>query len=100
MSHNQLIATLRDIAETPTLVDTARQHGIRISTRSSYAPLNERENYTIPQASQVFGIDYRRLLMDVDAGLIETFRPRSRRGTLGRRRINRKEIERYISQFY
>lgn len=72
-------------------------YGIR-APRNRVAP-SERESWTLPEAAETFGLDYEALRLDANSGLLITFRPRSRRGTPGWRRVTRKEIEHYMSLF-
>lgn len=72
-------------------------YGIR-TPRNRVAP-KDRESWTLPEAAETFGLDYEALRLDANSGLLVTFRPRSRRGTPGWRRVTRKEIERYMSRY-
>ena len=65
-------------------------YGIR-TPRNRVAP-KDRESWTL-------GLDYEALRLDANRGVLVTFRPRSRRGTPGWRRVTRKEIERYMSRY-
>lgn len=93
----QQIRALRDIATTPEILETAKKYGIQVI--SKHIPANEKEAYTLPEAAQVYKIDYEALRIQVNKGLIPTFRPLSRRGTPGRRRIRRIDMENFIRQF-
>lgn len=77
--------------------DIARQLGVRIP--GNQTPLNERDSWTLPDAAKVFGVDYEALRIAANLGLLTTYRPRTRRGTLGRRHVTRAEMNRYLSQF-
>lgn len=69
-------------------------NGIRVDNNP--VPLWERETLTLPQAAQVFNLDYDGLLIAVNRGDIDTFRPPNKRGDPGRRRVRRDEIIRWI----
>lgn len=75
----------------------ADQYGVRIPVNQT--PLNERDSWTLPDAAKVFGVDYEALRIAANLGLLTTYRPRTRRGTLGRRHVTRAEMNRYLSQF-
>lgn len=61
--------------------------------------MNERRSWTLPDAAQVYGIDYHALLAAANTGLLITFRPPSRRGTKSWRRVTRQAMDDYLSQF-
>lgn len=59
-------------------------------------PVWFRETLTLPQAAQVFNLDYEGLLIAVNRGDVDTFRPPNKRGEPGRRRVRRDEMIRWI----
>lgn len=69
--------------------------GVRVDT--SLVPLVDRLSWTLPEAAAVWGVSYETLRLAVRNNDIDTFRPPSERGTLGRRRITREEMKRWIS---
>ena len=56
-----------------------------VRTDGNPVPLWERETLTLPQAAQVFNIDYDGLLV-----------PLNKRGEPGRRHVRKEEMRRYI----
>lgn len=75
--------------------DLARQLGIKAP--GNQVPMNEREAWTLPEAANVFGLDYHALLLDANRGVLITFRPRTPRGTKGWRRVSRASMEQYLA---
>ncbi|KFI51727.1 hypothetical protein [Bifidobacterium biavatii] len=67
-----------------------------IRVDSNPVPLWERETLTLPQAAQVFNLDYEGLLHAVNRGDVDTFRPPNKRGDPGRRRVRKSEMIRWI----
>lgn len=68
--------------------------GVRID--GNPVPLWERETLTLPQAAQVFNIDYDGLLVAVNQRDVDVFRPLNKRGEPGRRHVRKEEMRRYI----
>ncbi|BAQ32066.1 hypothetical protein [Bifidobacterium scardovii] len=67
-----------------------------VRTDGNPVPLWEREALTLPQAAQVFNLDYEGLLHAVRRGDIDVFRPPNKQGRPGRRRVRREEMIRWI----
>lgn len=67
-----------------------------VRTDGNPVPLWERETLTLPQAAQVFNIDYDGLLVAVNQRDIDVFRPLNKRGGPGRRHVRKEEMRRYI----
>ena len=70
--------------------------GVRIP--SNPVPLERRKSWTLPDAAHVYGVDYESLLAAVHAGLVDTYRPMSKRGTPGWRRIRAEEMDRWVKE--
>jgi hypothetical protein len=100
LEHMAMMSQLREqgVRAQPTRLarrDLAKQLGIKAP--GNQVPMNEREAWTLPEAADVFGLDYHALLMDANRGVLATFRPRTPRGTRGWRRVNRAAMEDYLS---
>ena len=67
-----------------------------VRTDGNPVPLWERETLTLPQAAQVFNIDYDGLLVAVNQRDVDVFRPFNKRGEPGRRHVRKEEMRRYI----
>lgn len=67
-----------------------------VRTDGNPVPLWERETLTLPQAAQVFNIDYDGLLVAVNQRDVDVFRPLNNRGEPGRRHVRKEEMRRYI----
>ena len=70
--------------------------GVRIP--SNPVPLGQRKSWTLPEAAHVYGVDYEALLAAANAGLVDTFQLRSKRGTPGWRRIRSEEMDRWVKE--
>lgn len=68
--------------------------GVRID--GNPVPLWMRETLTLPQAAQVFNVDYEGLRIAVNRGDVDTFRPPNKYGKPGRRHVRRTEMDRWI----
>lgn len=67
-----------------------------VRTDGNPVPLWERETLTLPQAAQVFNIDYDGLLVAVNQRDVDVFRPLNKRGEPGCRHVRKEEMRRYI----
>ncbi|MDK6445745.1 hypothetical protein QP104_07435 [Alloscardovia omnicolens] len=72
----------------------ARQYGIRLPAR--YVPAKDRESWTLPEAAEVFSIDYEVLRIEANTGRLAVYRPRTRRGTFGWRRVTRESMSEWL----
>ncbi|TCD53750.1 hypothetical protein EJ419_07225 [Alloscardovia theropitheci] len=88
----------RDIASSERIMSTAQKHRLSVMP-ATHIPAYEQESFSLPEAARVFGVDYEALRGWVNMGLIDTFRPLSRRGTPGRRRIRRVVMQKFLAQF-
>lgn len=101
----QHLAARNELRSQGTMAETTKQtrkaladrYGVRIPVNQT--PLNERDSWTLPDAAKVFSVDYEALRIAANLGLLTTIRPRTRRGTLGRRHVTRAEMNRYLSQY-
>ncbi|RYN04956.1 DNA-binding protein [Bifidobacterium animalis] len=62
-------------------------------------PLAERLSWTLPQAAQVFGLNYEGLLEAANDGRLITSRPLSQRGARSWRHVSRAEMEHYMAEY-
>lgn len=76
--------------------ELAKILGVRIP--ANQIPLAEREALTLREAAELYRIDYHRLLADANMGVIETYRPKTVRGTRSWRRVRKAEMERYVAE--